>query len=236
MHWTHSKDLPDGPRERPFSPPPAPATSLWTQGVIFGVAVLALLAFFDFFDFSGVRQSLDRALKPPHSFTVRPAENPALPAAPIAPQRPAPAALSALQSDQQVDSASAPPIVKCVVNGKTSYGDGPCAQGAVSSQLKTHRDHNLMAAVRPQAVDLAPTPPNLPAPAAPPAAAPPAVVAPSRPVTPSAAARQAECQHLDATIRQLDAASRQPQSAQSQDWIRSQRQDARDRQFRLSCT
>jgi hypothetical protein len=44
-----------------------------------------------------------------------------------------------------------------------------------------------------------------------------------------------ECKALDARIVQFDALARQPQSAQMQDWIASQRKEARDRQFRLRC-
>lgn len=44
-----------------------------------------------------------------------------------------------------------------------------------------------------------------------------------------------ECKALDAHITQLDAQARQPQTAQMQDWLRSQKQKARDRQFQLRC-
>jgi hypothetical protein len=49
------------------------------------------------------------------------------------------------------------------------------------------------------------------------------------------AVRRGECKALDARITHLDAMARQPQSAQTQDWIRSQRKEARDRQFALRC-
>lgn len=48
-------------------------------------------------------------------------------------------------------------------------------------------------------------------------------------------ADQAECKLLDARIQELDALARQPQSAATQDWIRSERKKARDRQFALRC-
>jgi hypothetical protein len=47
--------------------------------------------------------------------------------------------------------------------------------------------------------------------------------------------KQAECAGLEATINNLDSQARQPHSGQMQDWIRQQRQQARDRQFRLRC-
>lgn len=50
-----------------------------------------------------------------------------------------------------------------------------------------------------------------------------------------AVTRNAECKSLDARVDQLDAMARQPQSGQMQDWIRGERQKARDRQFRIRC-
>lgn len=44
-----------------------------------------------------------------------------------------------------------------------------------------------------------------------------------------------ECKALEAHITQLDAQARQPQTAQTQDWLRSQKQKARDRQFQWRC-
>lgn len=48
-------------------------------------------------------------------------------------------------------------------------------------------------------------------------------------------ARHAECASLAQTILNLDSQARQPQSGQMQDWIKGQRQQARDRQYRLQC-
>lgn len=44
-----------------------------------------------------------------------------------------------------------------------------------------------------------------------------------------------ECKALDAQIHHWDDAARQPQSGATQDWIREQRKNARDRQFALRC-
>lgn len=49
------------------------------------------------------------------------------------------------------------------------------------------------------------------------------------------AARQSECKSLDARVTHLDAMARQPQGAQMHDWIRSERKQARDRQFEIRC-
>lgn len=47
--------------------------------------------------------------------------------------------------------------------------------------------------------------------------------------------RTAECRSLDARVNYLDSMARQPQSGAMQDWIRSERKIARDRQFSLRC-
>jgi hypothetical protein len=44
-----------------------------------------------------------------------------------------------------------------------------------------------------------------------------------------------ECKALSAHVVQLDAMARQLQSGQTQDWIRSEKKQARDRQFALRC-
>lgn len=115
-------------------------------------------------------------------------------------------------------------VTKCIVNGKTSYGDGPCALGAVTTQVITRADHNLMAPVR---VESTTTTEATFSPA-------PVVIAQNS--APSDyAAKKSECQSLDAHIQYLDSMSRQPQGPQMMDWIREERKKARDRQFRIPC-
>jgi hypothetical protein len=57
----------------------------------------------------------------------------------------------------------------------------------------------------------------------------------SAPVPQAVPSNKAECQSLDQRVEHLDAMARQPQSGQMQDWIRGERQKARDRQFALRC-
>jgi hypothetical protein len=52
---------------------------------------------------------------------------------------------------------------------------------------------------------------------------------------PPAVANKAQCDMLNARVDHLDAMARQPQSAATQDWIRSERKTARDQQFALRC-
>jgi hypothetical protein len=47
--------------------------------------------------------------------------------------------------------------------------------------------------------------------------------------------RRGQCQALEARITQLDSAGRAGGTAQHMDWVRAQRHQARDEQFRLRC-
>lgn len=63
----------------------------------------------------------------------------------------------------------------------------------------------------------------------------PARLTPAAPVASPPHQKAQQCEALDDTIDRLDAWARQPLSASRQDWIRSQRKEARDRQFALKC-
>ena len=115
-------------------------------------------------------------------------------------------------------------VTKCIVNGKTSYGDGPCASDAVAAQVTTRADQNIMAPVR-AAASITPETTYSPAP----------VVTTQNNAPSDYAVKKIECQSLDAHIQHLDSMSRQPQGAQMMDWIRDERKKARDRQFRIPC-
>ena len=115
-------------------------------------------------------------------------------------------------------------ITKCVVNGRTSYGDAACPQGSVSSQVTTRANHNLMAAVRPTAAS--PTEAT---------ATTQHIIQVQTSSISDAAVKKTECDWLDSQIKHWDSMARQPQGAQMQDWIREQRKQARDRQFRIRC-
>ena len=115
-------------------------------------------------------------------------------------------------------------VTKCIVNGKTSYGDGLCASGAVAAQVTTRADQNIMKPVRVTATVATETTYN------------PAPVAVAQTTAPSDyAAKKLECQLLEARVQYLDSMGRQIQGAQTMDWIRDERQKARDRQFRIPC-
>lgn len=115
-------------------------------------------------------------------------------------------------------------VTKCIVHGKTSYSDAPCASGAVATQVTTRADHNIMAPVRVTATVATETTYS-PAPAAVAQA-----TAPS-----DYAAKKLECEALESRVQYLDSMSRQIQRAQTMDWIKDERKKARDRQFRIPC-
>lgn len=115
-------------------------------------------------------------------------------------------------------------VTKCIVNGKTSYSDAPCASGAVATQVTTRADHNIMAPVR-VATSTTTETTYSPAP----------VVTTQNNAPSDYTAKKIECQSLDSHIQHLDSMSRQPQGAQMMDWIRDERKKARDRQFRIPC-
>lgn len=115
-------------------------------------------------------------------------------------------------------------VTKCRVNGKTSYGDGPCTGGAVTTQVITRADHNIMKPVRVTAsIEAEPT------------FSPAHAVIAQNTAPSDYAAKKSECQLLDTQIKHLDSMSRQSQSGQMMDWIRDERKKARDRQFRIPC-
>lgn len=199
-------------RQRPFSPPPERFSTL---GKVL-VFVVALFALYKIADWKLTQQAASIAAKPTSA------------AFPKAVQRPAEAPTTTFPRVPQYQissnqTANTQTVTKCVVNGKTSYGDSACPQGAVKTQVTTRADQNLMTAMRPAAVMQTEE-----------AASQPAAVARSTP-SPDAAAKKAECQALNAQIEHLDSMSRQPQSAQMQDWVKDERKKARDQQFRLPC-
>ncbi|MES2977782.1 MAG: hypothetical protein V4731_05105 [Pseudomonadota bacterium] len=115
-------------------------------------------------------------------------------------------------------------VTKCVINGKTTYGDERCPQGATTGALVTKADHNLMAGL------------TASQPAAPTQV--PSEQASHFPITPAGnvtLANASECKILDEEIALLDSIARQPQSGQMQDEITRRKRAHRDRQLRIRC-
>ncbi len=207
----------DHQRERPFSPPPD------RSGVsTIGIAIIFIAALFGLYKAAewklnqraaelAAKNAAVEAAETSHAINVR--------------RRTTDQPFPPLPSYQNAPDAQSenPTVTKCVVNGKTSYSDGNCATGATASQIVTKANHNLMDAVRMPVVTQAAEPESQSS-----------VVVQGNQGS-DYAAMKAECAALDERIKYLDAMARQPQGAQTQDWIRDERKKARDRQSRIPC-
>lgn len=204
----------DAGRKRPFSPPPERPIIGWLGKLV----IFACLIYLGF----KLAYWLDHRAKPvpAHAVVI------AMPAANTTAQ-PTTAAPTLARTPPYPPMPDIPAdpdrVIKCVINGKTSYGDSTCAAGAVTSKVVITANQNLMASatVRPVAQATTPDPAST-------------TIAQSNP-GPDYAALKAECIWLDARIKYLDDLARQPQSGKMQDWIRDERKKARDRQFRIRC-
>lgn len=202
----------DKGRQRPFSPPPERISTL-DKALIFVVILVLLYLAGDWV--LNQRTPSKRG----HQAPAEPeqVERPASASKPLSRQAmPDPTYPRMPETNDNTRT-----VTKCVVNGKTSYGDGDCVRGATTSQVTTRADHNVMQPVRPSA-------------------APPREVTyvQETVVTQSTDAldtKKSECTWIDERIKYLDAMARQPQSGQMQDWITAERKRLRDRQFRIPC-
>jgi len=199
--------------QRPFSPPPE-RFDLGTLGMALAF-VVALFFLYKVADWKLNHRAAQRASQALAESALQIAPRPAQAPTQALPTQPA---------DQNTPNATAgiSKVTKCVVNGRISYGDGSCPQGSVSSQITTRANHNLIAAVRPEALS------QIEAPAI-------QHIVEVQTSSFNVAAKKSECQSLNAKIEHWDAMARQPQGAQTQDWIRDQRKKARDRQFLIRC-
>lgn len=194
-------------RDRPFSPAPERSIIPWLTSLIL-ITVLLYASY----------QSITW-------WHIQPTNNAVKPIAAPPPTSTPPSA----QGLPQASGATPAPepgtrlITKCVVQGKTSYGDSNCATGAVATQVVTKANHNLLQAVRVPPAQTEESPAQS------------TVIAQSN-LGPNITAMKAECAALDERIKYLDAMARQPQSGQAQDEIRGERKKARDRQFRIPCS
>ena len=201
-------------RQRPFSPPPE-RSGMSTLGMVL-IFVIALFALYKVADWKLKQRAAELAAKPATVMVPTPVERPAeAPAQPF-PRRPT-------YPNMPEQTAGIHVVTKCVVNGKTSYGDSSCTQGAVTTHVTTRTNHNIVAAVRAEAVPQTEEPANRTI-----------VVTHNNPAA-DAAAKKVGCQFLNAEIERLDAMGRQPQSPQMYDWIREERKKVRDQQFRIPC-
>ena len=144
-------------RQRPFSSPPGRSGASTLAMVLIFIAIL--FALYKIADWKLQQRAAQPAPQPSAAKTGSPAIEPVTPAAQAFRAPPHP------QQDSHGADAATQLVTKCVTKGKTSYGDGPCAQGAAASQIRTRSDHNLMARYGPSASAQLP-PKSAPAPAA----------------------------------------------------------------------
>lgn len=201
-------------RKNPFSPPPEKSVLGWLIKVsVFVVLIYLGFKFATWLDVNR-RSASKQAIEVTTPEVNRIAETTSF-------QQHVPQTI--IYPPAQSSSAEQALITKCVVQGKVSYGDGACPVGAVASGVITKNNLNLVAAVKvPLPVQATTKEPPLPM---------------SAQVNPGVdyAAIKAECVALEERIKYLDSLARQPQSGQTQDWIRSERKKARDRQFGIQC-
>ena len=151
---------------------------------------------------------------------------PSMPGSAGVPSRPTPSPSPNLSGRS---SAAPPPleVSKCTsAAGKTAYSDGPCPAGSTATTVRVDRNQNLVDGMNAEAREASNR--NSAALAA-------QQSSHERHVARNVSDPQADCSALDAHVKWLDTMARQPQGAAMQDWLRSERQQARDRQFRLGC-
>lgn len=192
-------------RERPFTPPPEQPILRWL-GVLHTLLAL-VYACYRVIEWMSHRPPPAPTKQAPNGSSNAPR------------QAPAPSPQTNAPSPPEPETRT---VTKCVINGKTSYGDGSCA-GGVKTQVTTKANLNLMAAVRPQAPAKTEEPVRQ------------TITVTRDEPTNSALGVQTRCEALEAKIASLDAMGRQPQTLQTYDWIRDERKKARDEQFRIPC-
>lgn len=115
-------------------------------------------------------------------------------------------------------------VIKCVVNGVTTYAasEADCAAGARSTTVNIDRNQNLADGLRGAEQII-----RHPSPSA-------QIDSSSAGIDPNVQ-RRAACQAYEEEIKRIDERARQPLSGQEQDWLAAKRKNARDAQFRLHC-
>ena len=114
-------------------------------------------------------------------------------------------------------------VTKCVINGATTYSQGPCTPNANATTVRIYPSQNVADSVPiPSSVLQAPQ-----------------LVTQAEPAYPQVESRHIvmknQCAAYDEAIKQIDARARQPISGGEQDWLAARRKEQRDAQFRTRC-
>jgi hypothetical protein len=126
----------------------------------------------------------------------------------------------------QADHVGQGRVVKCTVNGKTIYSDEGCPTGAKTQHVQINDTAGIISPPKAVLAELT---------AQRHAAENDRTQSMQQSVSPQAQSNKIECDSLNKHIESLDSMSRQAQSGQTQDWIRQERQQARERQYRIHC-
>jgi hypothetical protein len=126
------------------------------------------------------------------------------------------------------ESAHAPSVFKCIVNGQTVYSDSACGTAAATKRLVLADSSSGFASPPKERLE------DLTAKRAASEQAYQRTIQ-AQPAEIYVDTRKAECDRLGKHIEWLDALARVPQSGQSQDWIRTEKSRAQTRQFDLHC-
>ncbi len=126
-------------------------------------------------------------------------------------------------------STSSSGISKCLQNGQTTYSNDGCPVGAKHQQVVLYDTAGIEDKSKEQlAIILANSRPTV-------RAEPLVIQHVTHRNTASSADKKWECEQLKKQIAGVDAQARQPQSASSQDRLRAQKKELRDRYARLRC-
>lgn len=117
-------------------------------------------------------------------------------------------------------------VSKCIMGDKTVYADNGCPAGAKAVNLTLHDSAGIVSPPKESLDELT---------AKRHAKERKEAVAMQQPMAAPQMSKKMECERLDKYIRELDAMGHQPQSGYMMDWIRQQRYDARNSQFKLGC-
>ncbi|MBT2335828.1 hypothetical protein J7E49_18170 [Variovorax paradoxus] len=181
---------------------------------------IALSALLLFGLYRGAEWLLAQGAAQPDRATSAPPSGPGSARAPI---RPTPSASPDL-SGRSSAAPTALEVSKCTsAAGKTANSDGPCPAGSTATTVRLDRNQNLADGMSDEAREASNR--NNAALAVQQQSYERQIVGDTR----------AGCDALDAHVKWLDTMARQPQGAAMQDWLRSERQQARDRRFRLGC-
>lgn len=155
-------------------------------------------------------------------------QEPALPLPGVLPLGPATPASSAV-GPPSAPAARTQQFSKCIGRaGQATYSDGPCPPGTQASTVSVQPDLNLAEGLSPEARRASRQDNRALARAQAPAQE-------GRTVARQGESVVDECQRWEARIAWLDGMARRPQSGDTQDGLRHERKQARDRQFALHC-